>query len=210
MLITPSFCAQSYAYNGRAEQVVANYLAKITGMQVKDFSEGVRPEYDFLIGDDRGFVQVELKTTGSKWIPVETHKDQARTIEAGLLTSTSPIVVTLSLGVLTGYKGDIGKLRVFDRKKLLQQAGQNGTGRFYPSANVSEGSYSYSFAPRHDSHHVWLGNVPVIYERVSQDTDISGNDIYVVSYDMERIFDDDPLRRLELIELINKHRGIDE
>lgn len=204
MIIVPTFCAQSYAYNGRVEKKVGAYLASITGLEASNFGEGARPEFDFMLGDTLGAVQIELKTTSSKYIPVETHKDQARTIEAGLMSSTSPIVVTLSMGTRSGF-GAVGKLRAWSRKSLLQQAGKHGLGKFYPAANQSEGSFSYSFVPGMDSFHIWLGDVPVVYQKNGP-----GAEDFVLGYDLDSIFDDDRTRAAQLLEMVNKFRGINE
>lgn len=205
MIITPSWCAQSYAYNDRVERTIAEYLAKITGLYVHDFTNGSpRPEYDFKIGDDLGDVTVELKTTGSKYIPVETHKDEKQTIEAGLYSSTAQIVVVLSQGQRTGYEGEVGKLRVWKRTSLLRDGVKFGSGKFFAGATPSQGSYTYSYSPKKDHGvHIWLGDIPVVYQQTTS------FETKTLGYDFGAIFDDNPMGAADLKELINTLRGIE-
>lgn len=204
MIIIPSYCAVSYAYNDRVERLVGDYLAKITGLKATNFSTGVaRPEFDFELGDERGTVQIELKTTSSIYIPVETHKDEKQTIEAGLLTSTAPLVVTLSVGRRNHF-GDIGKLRVWKRSNLLRFGPKNGIKRFHAGTTESQGSVTYSLNPSKDHVHTYLGDVPIVYQFNG-----TGDGSKILGYDLDSIFDDNKINALELLELINKYRGIE-
>lgn len=160
MLIVPQYSAHSYDYNDRVEKAIASLLSEITGLDATDFgSVGVpRPEYDFKLGG----VQVELKTSMSASVPVELYKDDEETIPAGLLASTAPLVVTLSLGKRSNF-GEVGKLRVFKRNTLLTAAPKFGKRHFYEGASSSQGSVTYSipeYATR-DIRDVWLGDVPL-------------------------------------------------
>lgn len=203
MIIIPALCAQSYAYNSRVEQAVAAYLANITYLTAIDFSVGARPEYDFQLGDSKGYVQIELKTSRSKYVPVETHVDEKQKIEGGLLKSTAQIVVALTMGKRTHYEGEVGKLRVWKRTSLIRDAVKHGIGKYYPASETSPGSYTYSFQPNKENYHIWLGDVPVFYHTVSSwGTTLPG-------YDLSAIFDDNKTGAAQLREMIDTMRGVD-
>lgn len=212
MRIVPTYCALSYAYNDRVEFEIASYLARITGTTLQNIGGGKRTEFDFelctTIENVVYPVQFELKTTGGKPIPVEVYKDQEKTIPSGLNASTAPLVVTLSLGKRTGYVGDVGKLRVFKRTTLLQEAVRERHGFFFQGATPSQSAYRYSATPQ-NINHIWLGDVPVEYIRVTNHV-LSDKQEYVTGYMFDAIIDDNANGAEQLREWIKHYQGLDE
>lgn len=205
MIIVPAYCAQSFSSNNKAENAVAEYISRVTNLGVIDFSTKARPEYDFQLFGSHGSVQVELKTTADKYIPVEMYKDRERTIPSGLNASTAPFVVTLSLGKRTGYKGDVGKLRVFKRTTLMTAAVREGRGHFFEGPSKTQCAYVYSVPPQNISH-AWLGDIPVEYIRVTNDEKPE----FLVGYNLDAIFDDNGNGAAQFVDWINDKLGVSD
>lgn len=160
MLIVPAYCAKSYDYNDLVERDIARIICEIAKVTVSDYGIGIaRPEFDFKLDG----VPFELKTSMKNSIPVELYKDDEETIPSGLLTSTSPFVITLSIGHRSNV-GEVGKLRVFKRKSLIAAALRSNKRVFFPGSTPSQGAVVYTLPMdvTRDLYHVWFGDIPII------------------------------------------------
>lgn len=170
MLIIPALSAKSYYHNYKVEQSIGDIISYITGLTITDIGNSYRPEYDMIASGEfksdydvpfTGSCQLELKTSAGATIPVETHKDSEQTIPSGLLTSTSPIIIVLTVS------GDIGKLRAFKRTVLLNSI--NSKYRHTFDGKASECAVQYSIPCSIDNPpHIWLGDF-LITSRVVDD-----------------------------------------
>jgi hypothetical protein len=158
MWILPELSAESYDHNDLVEREIARILSRMTGFDATNFGEQnkARPEFDFELGG----IQIELKTTLKQTIPVETHKDEAETIPAGVLVSTAPIIVVLNMG--KNKNNMIGKLRAFKRSTLLRHI-NHGYKHFFQGKTPSQNSLTYYVPVTNETPpHCWLGDFLIV------------------------------------------------